>query len=74
MQNKRFGVLLVLTTLLIASPVFEAHAVLSHRAEALVLVNSESASHADFRRYIQPYLDNFGVPYTVLDIVTESVN
>ena len=43
------------------------------RADALVLVNSTSASYDDFQHYIQPYLDNFGVPYTVLDIATQTI-
>jgi len=42
-------------------------------ANTLVLVNSASARHLDFRNYIQPYLDHFGVPYTVLDISTNEV-
>ena len=40
---------------------------------AVVLVNSHSANYADFQHFIQPYLDNFGVPYTVLDIATAPV-
>ena len=39
-------------------------------ADALVLVNSGSANFLDFQHFIQPYLDNFGVPYTVMDIAT----
>jgi hypothetical protein len=35
---------------------------------AVVLVNSASARFGDFQRYVQLYLDNFGVPYTVIDI------
>jgi len=42
-------------------------------AEALVLVNSLSASYADYDHYIQPYLSNFGIPITVLDIATTAV-
>ena len=42
-------------------------------ADAVVLVNSSSARYLDFQHYIQPYLDNFGVPYTVLDIATNGV-
>src|SRR5207237_5672625 len=42
-------------------------------ADALVLVNSSSANYADFQHFIQPYLDNFGVPYTVQDIATNGV-
>src|SRR6478672_2081217 len=39
-------------------------------ADAVVLVNSHSAKYLDFQHYIQPYLDNFGFPYTVQDIST----
>src|SRR3954452_13584659 len=42
-------------------------------ADAVVLVNSTSPKFLDFQHYIQPYLDNFGVPYTVLDISTNPV-
>ncbi len=40
------------------------------RAETVVLVNSHSARYPDFQHFIQPYLDNFGFPYTVRDIST----
>ena len=40
---------------------------------AVVLVNSNSAAYGDFSHFIQPYLDHFGVPYTVLDIATTAV-
>ena len=40
------------------------------RADSVVLVNSTSAAYQDFARYIQPYLDHFGVPYTIVDIAT----
>ena len=43
------------------------------QSDAVVLVNSTSPSYGDFQHYIQPYLDNFGVPYTMLDIATEPV-
>ena len=43
------------------------------RTDALVLVNSASAEYVDFQHYIQPYLDNFGVPYEVRDIATSPV-
>ena len=42
----------------------------SQSAGAVVLVNSQSARYLDFQRFIQPYLDNFGFPYTVLDLST----
>ena len=41
-------------------------------ADAVVLVNSHSARYLDFQHFIQPYLDNFGVPYTVQDIATNA--
>ncbi len=73
MQNRRFGVLVVVTALLISGPVPRMSAA-TLRVDALVLVNSASASYVDFQYYVQAYLDNFGVPYTVLDIAAESVN
>jgi hypothetical protein len=45
----------------------------SVRAEALVLVNSTSQGYPDFQHYIKPYLDHFGIPYTVLDIANTPV-
>jgi hypothetical protein len=41
-------------------------------ADAVVLVNSTSPKYLDFQRMIQPYLDNFGVPYTVQDLATNA--
>jgi len=43
------------------------------RADAVVLVNSTSPAYQDFARAIQPYLDHFGVPYTVVDVATSPV-
>ena len=45
---------------------------LTQSAGAVVLVNSQSARYVDFQHFIQPYLDNFGFPYTVLDITTNA--
>ena len=42
-------------------------------ADAVVLVNSSSARYLDFKHSIQPYLDIFGVSYTVLDIGSNPV-
>jgi len=42
-------------------------------ADAVVLVNSSSARYLDFQHYVQPYLDNFGIPYTALDIANGGV-
>jgi hypothetical protein len=43
------------------------------KSGALVLVNHASPSYADFQHFIQPYLDHFGVPYTILDIASQAV-
>ncbi len=45
----------------------------ANNAGAVVLVNSQSANYLDFAHCIQPYLGNFGVPYTVLDISTTAL-
>ncbi|NOS69733.1 MAG: hypothetical protein HOP33_07370 [Verrucomicrobia bacterium] len=60
----------VLLTIL-AMPVASRADVVS--ADALVIVNSDSTRYLDFRNNIQPYLDNFGVPYSVLDLKTNTV-
>ena len=44
----------------------------AQNAGAVVLVNTHSARYPDFQHFIQPYLDNFGFPYTVLDIATNA--
>lgn len=44
-----------------------------YRAEAIVLVNSASGDYTGFDQVIRPYLDHFGVPYTVLDIAAAPV-
>ena len=56
-----------------AQQAVELQAASTVRADALVLVNSSSADYLDFQHYIQPYLDNFGIPYTLLDIATTPV-
>ncbi|MBZ5639646.1 MAG: hypothetical protein LAO51_12950, partial [Acidobacteriia bacterium] len=48
-------------------------AVAAQRADAVLLVNSASANYSDAQHFIRPYLDNFGVPYTVLDVATTPV-
>ncbi len=42
-------------------------------ADSVVIVNSASEGYTNFPEYIQPYLDHFGVPYTVLDIALAAV-
>jgi hypothetical protein len=46
---------------------------ISGSAGAVVLVNSHSARYFEFQQRLQPYLDNFGVPYTVFDISVNPV-
>jgi hypothetical protein len=43
-----------------------AHAEL--RAEAIVLVNSQAMDCTEFHQFLEPYLVQFGIPYTVHDI------
>lgn len=40
---------------------------------AVVLVNSESPGFSEFESYIEPFLKNFGIPYTCIDIATDHV-
>jgi hypothetical protein len=49
-----------------AAPSAAEAAMGSARADAVVIVNSASPSYPDFQHLIQPYLDHFGIPYTVL--------
>ena len=41
---------------------------------ALVLGQFQQLGLCRFQRYIQPYLDHFGIPYTVHDITTTPVS
>ena len=43
------------------------------RADAVLIVNSASARYADAQSRVRPFLDHFGVPYTVLDIASAPV-
>ena len=43
------------------------------RTDALVLVKSTSPNYADFQHFLQPYLDNFGIPYSELDIANAPI-
>ncbi|HXC98974.1 MAG TPA: hypothetical protein VN048_06505 [Verrucomicrobiae bacterium] len=46
----------------------------ANNAGAVVLVNSQSAAYLDYVHFLQPYLGNFGVPYAVLDIASNTVS
>ena len=39
-----------------------------------MLVNSSSPDYGDFQHFIQPHLDNVGIPYSVLNIATTPVS
>ncbi len=45
----------------------------TRRAEAIVLVNQSSGTYSDFTRYIQPYLDHFGMAYSVVNVGAQPV-
>jgi len=55
---------------LIISPASGAE---TRSGDTVVLVNSASGRYLDFRNYIQPYFDHFGIPYSVLDVRTNEV-
>lgn len=59
--------------LLLLSPPSNVHAAPRSRADAIVVVNSASPAYGDFAKLVQPYLDNFGVPYAMLDLGTTHV-
>jgi hypothetical protein len=70
MLRKGFFFLLVLASLLIGG-FGPGTSAAETGADAVVLVNSASSSYyPDFQHYIQPYLDNFGIPYAIIDIST----
>ena len=76
---KRYINLVVFISLLLSNlvgplpRVTPARAESNLRSDALVLVNSASPGYTDYTRFIQPYLDHFGVPYAVLDISATAV-
>jgi len=46
----------------------------SPSCNALVLVNSTSADYLNYIHYLKPYLDQFGIPYKVIDLKTIPYN
>lgn len=46
----------------------------AQRADAVLLVNSQSSSYGDAAKFVQPYLENFGVPYTTVDVSTTAID
>jgi len=70
MKEQKFLVLLVLLAFVVSGLASAVDAkslqqTIPLRADAVVLVNASSAEYADFQHYVQPYLDNLGIPYTV---------
>ncbi len=72
---RRFSFLVASTIMLMLSAAPSAAESMrgSSGADAVVIVNSSSPSYLDFQHYVQPYLDHFGVPYSVLDITNSPV-
>ena len=69
MRFSRFiGLLVIALTISVSSPAA------ANDGRAVVLVNSASQYFSDFQQHISPYLDNFGIPYTVLDIANNSIH
>ena len=65
----KFARALVACLLVCAAP----RALAQTRADAVLLVNSASPRYADAERMVRPFLDNFGIPYAILDVATTSV-
>ncbi len=42
-------------------------------AGVVVLVNDQSAHYSDFQRLVQPYLDHYGIPYSLLNVRTTPI-
>jgi len=80
MNNLKSVSIVVLSFLLINSAAFSSRMPMVSAqqelnfAEAVVIVNSASESFQDFHRYIKPYLDHFGIPYSTLDISTAPIS
>jgi hypothetical protein len=53
-----------------AAPPAASPAAASLDESAVVLVNSASPHYSDYATYIKPYLDQFGVPYTSVDVAS----
>ena len=58
------------SSILTSAPLAPVAAVSPIGGNALVLINSASSSGADYPTYIKPYLDQFGIPYSELDIAS----
>ena len=60
--------ILALALLNISQPAFSQSA--SLRADALVIINSNSGAAIHYTEWIKPYLDYYGIPYTEWDLAT----
>jgi hypothetical protein len=45
----------------------------AQKTDAVVLVNSSSSNYADTQHFIRPYMDNFGIPYAIVDIAKTAI-
>jgi hypothetical protein len=63
-----------ITAFLLALAVMGAPRANANNAGAVVLVNSQSAKYLDYVHFLKPYLGQFGVPCSVLDISSNTVN
>ncbi|MEM3551631.1 MAG: hypothetical protein QXV01_11145, partial [Candidatus Bathyarchaeia archaeon] len=74
-RDKNFAIILIaliFSSLILHVAFIKADEYTQRYADALVLVNSASPSASDFTIFIKPYLDYFGIPYSILDIsITE---
>jgi len=64
----RSCLLTVLVTMSIIFSFSNHHAYAGQNGNSIVLTNSTSTFFVDFQKYIEPYLKNFGVPYSIVDI------
>ena len=67
------ALLLLLALALPALPAQVAAQGSARSAGIVVLVNDSSAHYTDFQRLVRPYLDHFGMPYTVLNVRTTPI-
>jgi hypothetical protein len=67
------ALILVCSTLTASAPLTSVAAAAPVGGNALVLINSASPSGADYATYIRPYLNQFGIPYTELDIASHAL-
>ncbi|MBN2613905.1 MAG: DUF4082 domain-containing protein, partial [Bacteroidales bacterium] len=53
--------------------VSDTNGVLMNTNKALVLINTTAVNYSDYDIYIKPYLINFGIPYDLIDVVSDTL-